>query len=229
MANSTNSNPLFPTLLASTVHDIKNSLGIVLELIRQLAQEQQPGQKGNFSQLEFEANRINHSLMQLLVLYKIDSSKFDLDIDEYAAIDVINEAKVQQDVLSRLNGVDLQVDCDEDMLCYCDYAQVSNALGTILNNALRYTNSAILLTAAEEESGYLKFTIEDDGHGYPDHLLQADLSTINNLDWVKGSTGLGLYFVSVIANLHKNGDKCGFVRIDNHSRLGGARFSMYLP
>ena len=222
------SQQVFPTILASSVHDIKNSLGTALELIRILAANHHPSQAETFSQLEFEANRINHCLMQLLVIYKIDANKFGLAIDEYVAKDIINEAIVQQDVLSKLNRVRLQVECDENLLCYCDYDNISNAMSTILNNALRYTHSAIIISALEEE-GYLKFCIEDDGDGYPEHLLIAELSQVGDLNWVKGNTGLGLFFVSTIASLHKNNGKTGFVKIDNQSRLGGARFCLYLP
>ena len=229
MSNAFNSPEVFPAILASTVHDIKNSLGVLLELIRQMALRQQPGEAENFSQLEFEANRINHSLMQLLVVYKIGASKFGLDIEEYAALDLINEAKAQQDVMSRLKHVEVQVACDEELYCYCDFANISNAIGTILNNALRYTHSTIAISASKTSEGFVRFCIEDDGHGYPEHLLQADLSTYANLDWVKGNAGLGLFFVSVIAGLHKNGAAAGFVKIDNQSRLGGARFCLFLP
>ena len=77
---------VFPTILASTVHDIKNSLGTLLGLIQQLTLSQSADQVDNIRQLEFEANRINHSLMQLLVMYRIDSQKFSLVIDEYPAL-----------------------------------------------------------------------------------------------------------------------------------------------
>jgi signal transduction histidine kinase len=229
MINSLKSPEVFPAILASTVHDIKNSLGVLLELIRQMAVRQQPGEAENFSQLEFEANRINHSLMQLLVVYKIGASKFGLDIDEYAALDLIYEAKAQQDVMSKLKHVQVQVAGDADLLCYCDFAHISNALGTILNNALRYTHSAISLSVDKTDDGFVRFCIEDDGQGYPEHLLQADLRGFTNLDWVRGNAGLGLFFVSVVAGLHENGDKAGFVCIDNASRLGGARFCLFLP
>jgi signal transduction histidine kinase len=219
---------LFPTILASTVHDIKNSLGTLSGLIHELAQKQPQEKSEDFRQLEFEANRINHSLMQLLVMYKIDSNTFSLAIDEHSALDVINEAIAQQDRLSRLNHVVLQVECSDDLFCYCDYQNVSNALGTILNNAQRYTGKAILLSASEE-NGFVRFCIEDDGEGYPAHLLNADLCNPSTLNWVSGNTGLGLYFVAAIAELHKNKDKQGFVLIDNHSRIGGARFSLFLP
>lgn len=219
---------VFPTILASTVHDIKNSLGTLLGLIQQLTLSQSADQVDNIRQLEFEANRINHSLMQLLVMYRIDSQKFSLVIDEYPALDLINEAVSQQDGLLQLNRTVVKVECGEDLMCYCDYQQVANALGNIVNNAQRYARN-VLCISVEKLDGYLKFCIEDDGVGYPEHLLNANLSDPSDLDWVNGNTGLGLYFVAAIAGLHKNRDKSGFVRIDNYSRLGGARFCLFLP
>lgn len=228
MTQDTDANPIFPIILASTVHDIKSSLVTLLGLIQALAVKQPDWQPTEIRQLEFEAGRINHSLMQLLAMYRIDSQKFQLVVDEYAAIDLIREAKVQQDRLAELTGVQVQVDCDEELYCFCDYQHVGNALGTILNNAQRYTHHIVRLSAVDSD-GYIRFCIEDDGDGYPEHLLNADLSNLQNLDWVNGNTGLGLYFAAAIAGFHKNSDKTGFVTIDNHSRLGGARFCLYLP
>lgn len=219
---------LFPTILASTVHDIKNSLGSLQGLIQQLALKLPEGQLNDILQLEFEANRINHSLMQLLVMYKIDSRKFSLNIDEHVALELILEAKAQQARIMQASPVQVAVECAEDLLCYCDYQYVVNALGTILNNAQRYARQSVLVSAAEHE-GYLQFCIEDDGQGYPEHLLNADLSNPAELDWVKGNTGLGLYFVAAIAGFHKNQGKSGYVKIDNLSRMGGARFCLFLP
>ena len=44
-----------------------------------------------------------------------------------------------------------------------------------------------------------------------------------------GSTGLGLYFAEQIANIHHSGDKKGYITIDNNSKLGGGRFTLFLP
>lgn len=228
MSSGLQEQALFPVILGSTVHDVKNSLGTLLGLIQQIGAKQLDSQADDIRQLEFEATRINHSLMQLLVMYKIDSHKFSLVEDEYAALDLIHEAKAQQDRLSKLHNVEVRIECSDDLLCYCDYQHVSNALATVLNNAQRYTNNVVIISA-NEINGYLRFCIEDDGQGYPPHLLNADLRDPTQLDWVSGNTGLGLYFVAAIAGFHKNRDKTGFVEIDNHSRLGGARFSLYLP
>ncbi|MBS3963315.1 MAG: HAMP domain-containing histidine kinase [Methylomonas sp.] len=212
----------FPTLLASTVHDIKNSLGTLLALVEQLEQTGASNLTDDCRHLRFEATRINHSLMQLLVLHKIDTRKFALAIDQYPALDLINEAKAQQDRLAWLNRLDVRVQCTGDLVCYCDYQIVSNALGTVLNNAQRYSRRCILMSASQQDA-YLRFCIEDDGEGYPPHLLAADLGSQDRFDWATGNSGLGLYFVAAVASLHKNQGRSGFVQIDNDSALGGAR------
>ena len=228
MTSNADKSGLFPIILGSTVHDIKNSLGTLLGLIQELASKQSVEHVDEIRQLEFEANRINHNLMQLLVMYKIDSDKFNLIEDEYAVLDLLLEAKAQQDRLPHLQNIEVRIDCSNDLLCYCDYQQVTNALSTVLNNAQRYSRQFVVISAREVD-GYVQFCIEDDGDGYPQHLLSADLSNQTKLDWVTGNTGLGLYFVAAIAKFHKNRDKSGFVKIDNQSSLGGARFSLYLP
>lgn len=222
------SDSVFPTLLASTVHDIKNSLGTLQGLIQQLSQKPELSQDPELHQLEFEASRINHSLVQLLVMYRIGNRSFSLNIDQFSAIDMINDAKAQQARQTQLQRVEIQVACPEELLGYADYQTVANALSTVLNNAQRYSRGKVLISAYREDE-WLVFAIEDDGRGYPAKLLDADLSDPNDLNWVSGNTGLGLYFVASIARLHQNKHRQGQVKIDNQSQLGGARFRLFLP
>ncbi|WP_305906615.1 HAMP domain-containing sensor histidine kinase [Methylomarinum sp. Ch1-1] len=217
----------FSTILASTVHDIKNSLGILQDRIHHIAASRQHNDP-DFMQLEFEANRMNHSMMQLLALYKIDNDKFNLDIDEYPLQDILDEVQAQQAPLLKMNDIKLTVQCPDELMSFCDYTHISNALGTIFNNSQRYSLSQVALSA-DQHGDYVCLTIEDDGAGYPDELLSIDPTDHEQMDWVSGSTGLGLYFVATIASLHQNGDKQGYIRIDNQSRLGGARFRLFLP
>lgn len=219
----------FPAILASSVHDIKNSLTTVRELIMQLAAKQQSSKNKDFIQLEFEANRMNNSLVQLLELYKIDSEKFSLDIDEHSVCDILQEIKAQQEPLLKLNQIELSIECPEDCFCYCDFNHICNALGSILNNAQRYTNTQIRLSAYEEDE-YIVFSMEDNGKGYPSQLLSIDYThTTPSASSISGSTGLGLHFVSTIASLHTTKSRAGFIKIDNDSCLGGARFRLFLP
>jgi len=218
----------FPAILASSVHDIKNSLITLRALITQLENTYQDQKPKEFEHLEFETNRMNNSLMQLLTLYKIDSSLFNLTIDEHSAAEVLEDVIAQQSTLLALSNIQLSTECADDLFCYCDNAMISSAISTLVNNAQRYCNGKILLSATQED-GYVVFSIEDDGAGYPKNLLSFDPQKNSQIDLASGNTGLGLLFVSTIAQMHTNGDKRGFITTENNSRFGGAKFSLYLP
>ncbi|MGZ5030613.1 MAG: sensor histidine kinase [Methylobacter sp.] len=218
----------FPAILASSVHDIKNSLTALRALLSQLENVYQEPKPTEFRQLEFETNRMNNSLMQLLTLYKIDLSQFCLSIDVYSAADILEDVVAQQSTLLSLSNIQLITECHDELFCYCDNALVSNALCTLVNNAQRYCLSKVMLSVVQEDD-YVVFCIEDDGKGYPESLLLSGRRQLPKIDLANGNTGLGLFFSETIAQLHVKGDKRGFIATDNKSQFGGARFKLYLP
>lgn len=218
----------FPAILASSVHDIKNSLTALRALLGQLESIHQDPKPNEFKQLEFETNRMNNSLMQLLTLYKIDLSQFSLSIDEHSVSEILEDIVAQQSTLLALSNIELITQCDEEMFCYCDSALISSALCTLVNNAQRYCLSKVMVSAFIEDD-YTVFCIEDDGLGFPENLLSPDYKQLPQLDLVSGNTGLGLFFTETIAQLHVKANNRGFISTDNDSQFGGARFKMYLP
>jgi len=218
----------FSTILGCSVHDMKNSLGIIQNLVSQLAKDSRHSDNPQFGQLEFEANRMNNILMQLLVLYKIDLTRFSLNIDEYPVEDLLNEAVAQQEVLLALNSITIKVECQPDLYCYCDFNVITSALGTILNNAQRYAKQNILFSA-KQHNQFMVLCIEDDGEGYPETFFYAQEKVQDQVNFNTGSTGLGLFFAQTIAAMHINDDERGATEIDNNSSLGGARFRLFLP
>lgn len=228
MENHRSQHELFSTILASSVHDIKNTLSTFLESIKQLRQKPALSKDQDLQQLEFEAIRIHQGLLQLLVLYKVDQHSFMLAVDEYAAIDLLQEARAQQQSLLELNHLELTLECANDLMCYCDYQHIGQVLASMLNNALRHGQQGVLISAHEQD-GYCVFSIEDDGPGYPPALLIKNWQQPQTADLTAQRTGLGLYFAVIIASLHNNAQRQGWISLDNQSRLGGARFRLMLP
>lgn len=218
----------FSAILAFSAHEMKNSLSTISELIRNFRSQDLYNDSKELGQLEFETNRVNNMLMQLLILYRINETQFSPSIDEYFAYDIIKEVEAQQFRLFSIKGLTLTIDCPDDLICYCDHTLISNVLSTVVNNAQRYARKQVLLSA-NRENGYVCFHIEDDGEGYPAHLLNTN--TLNNTDvnLNSGSTGLGLFFAATIAKMHTNSHKKGFITLENHSPLGGSKFSLFLP
>ncbi|MCX7102492.1 MAG: HAMP domain-containing sensor histidine kinase, partial [Methylobacter sp.] len=161
---------------------------------------------------------MNNSLMQLLILYKIDLSQFSPTIDEHRAGEILEDIAAQQSTLLSLGNVQLITQCDNELLCYCDNTLISSALCTLVNNAQRYCLTKVLLSATQE-GDYVVFCIEDDGYGYPENLISSDYKQLPQMDLSTGNTGLGLFFTDTIAKFHVQGEKSGFITTDNNSQF----------
>jgi len=225
----------FSTILAGSVHDMKNSLAMLLGSLADISSDCGGGNcsiKKELSRIRHEGQRVNHDLIQLLTLYKIDQSQYYLNIEEVNIYDYLEEIILEYKYLLNERGVDISLQCDVTLSGFFDAELISGVLKTIINNAYQYAYDKILVSA-EPMKGFIKLTIADNGKGYPPHMLfeRAMHKTISNFG--TGSTGLGLYFSSKVAELHKNKKKCGYVQITNasHSNSGlkGGCFSIFLP
>ncbi|MET0044445.1 MAG: sensor histidine kinase, partial [Candidatus Thiodiazotropha sp. 6PLUC3] len=63
----------FSDILASLIHDMKNSLGMVINTLDELAEEEKNHENPKFLTLQHESKRLNNNLIALLSLYKIDN------------------------------------------------------------------------------------------------------------------------------------------------------------
>ncbi|MBS3952964.1 MAG: HAMP domain-containing histidine kinase [Methylomicrobium sp.] len=220
-------NAKFSQILASSVHDLKNSLQTVRSLIRTLALEQANSEKPEFQILDFETARMNSCVMQLLILYRLDASHFKPLLEECRVLDMLEEVGYQQSLQIQLRQISLAVECSDDLFCFCDDTLINTVLVSVVNNALRYCRQAIRLSG-RQQGDYVCLCIEDDGPGFS-YGIMAGTQGVKSGELGKGNTGLGLHFASTIAELHSQGQRNGFITLDNDSTLGGARFSLFLP
>lgn len=223
----------FTDFMASTVHDMKNSLMMQVHSLETIAQQCQ--HKGdsetaqNLGSIIFEATRMNAHLIQLLGLYKFDKSAYPLDINEQNIADILNQAVLQDKSSLQFKGIAVDIDCDPDLQWYVDRDLLTGILINALNNAYRYTVDKIHI-AAKISAGLLEVRVEDNGPGYPAHMLDAtQVGGVQGVHFSSGSTGLGFHFASRAAGLHKNGALRGSLAIENGGRWGGGCFLVRLP
>ena len=224
----------FSDILASTLHDTKNSLGLLfnnLEDIIASCREQTCSKHADFYALQYEIQRLNHSLIRLLSLYKAEKSQLAANIDYYAIDDFLEEVAVAHEKLLASRGIQLVTECENGLTWALDRNLTGGVLDNIINNAFRYARSTVRIRAFTE-NGYLVVQIEDDGTGYPPAMLineNRQPQFKKEIDFKTGSTGLGLYFALMVAGMHVNQGKEGFISINNNGELGGGVFSIYLP
>ncbi len=223
--------PDFNLILASSVHDMKNSLNLVLNSLEDINREiieRQPELAGKVGLLQYEATRVNNDLVRLLTLYKIDQELMGVRIDEHSVHDLLSECQARFQPLLEARGIRGEMQCDPDLMAYFDVDLITGTLENILANAIRYSRQRVCLRAETYGSG-IRIQLEDDGEGFPPVMLEAGDQNHASSDFQSGSTHLGLYFARVVAALHRQGARQGEIRLSNDSQLGGARFQLILP
>ncbi len=235
------------TFLLSSIHDMKNSLSMMASYLEDaLAQTPtEAGEQANntlarqkTAQALYEAQRVNNHLIQLLALYKIDQSFYPFDPTEQSLADLAREALARAMPLAESKGIQLDCECPENLFGWFDYDLVFGVIVQALLNAMNYTCNKVFLKAAPCEAGVL-IQIEDDGPGYPEFLLDQGNALQRGICFETGSTGLGLYFADVVANLHQAGGRTGRIVLTNGGKpgddqpvgrhLSGGCLSLFLP
>jgi signal transduction histidine kinase len=223
----------FTDLIASSIHDMKNSLNLQVSALEKIASQcRDKGDSNTYADLGrviYQAHRMNLNLVELLSLYKLGKSIYPLDIDTHRVADVIEEAVLQNRSMLDFKGITVSVDCAADCFWYLDRDLIKGVLINALNNAYHYTHDKIHIEA-RQSGALLELRVEDNGPGYPERmLLQGDVASTKAVDFGTGSTGLGFYFSDQAARLHKNGSQHGALSIANGGRYGGGCFVLQLP
>lgn len=224
----------FLDILASTLHDMKNSLGILFNTLEESVEqcrEKECSLYGGFFALHYEIKRLNHNMIRLLSLYKKEKSEFTINVDYYPVDEIIDDIIIQNKPLLSSKGIEIEMDCPEGLFWAFDRSLVSGVLENVLNNSFRYAKDKVRISA-NKEGEYLMLRIEDNGSGYPKGMLVDDkeeLSYKRTIDFDTGSTGLGLYFSMLVARSHTNENRKGYISILNGGALGGGVFTIYIP
>lgn len=219
----------FAMLLASSVHDIKNSLGMLMETLAEViaVNVAESGQQRQFAIIQGEAARINNDLMYLLGLYHLQQQSLALRLEETFLDEFLNEQVAQQELLFALRGIECQVSCDRELAGYFDRNLVSGVLNNVLVNGARYARHELRLSAEARDEGVV-ISVEDDGPGFPEAMLALGGARSGTIDFATGSSNLGLYFAREVAALHRRGVVPGHIELVN-LRVSGGRFSLFLP
>lgn len=221
----------FSMVIASTVHDMKNSLSTLGQShnrwLEQLTDEQRDTPEHGV--IEYEFARLNGMLVQLLGLYKLDVNQLPLRPDYHELDDFIEgQLAHHQEVL---NSRGIVATCEVDALIplgFFDRELIGTVISNITVNAIRYARKTIAITV-DEVDGQLCIMINDDGAGYPASMIEKQADYAMGINQISGSTGLGLYFAARIAERHQRNGVHGRIELANGGPLGGGVFSLFLP
>lgn len=196
-------------ILASGIHDAKNQLFQAESTL--LEAESRHGIDLDEARYAIEAAA--QRLTRTLTAYRLGRHDQALAIVPAVVGDLCDEVALAQRKHLATTQIVLEVDCQAFNEWPLDRDLLTDILNNAVQNAGRFARTRVRLSAMEEEGG-LMLRVEDDGKGF------ATLPP---------SCGAGLQLAETLASLHLRNGRHGWLRLDNDSPLGGARFSLWLP
>lgn len=222
--------------LASTAHDMKNSISVLSGTLERLLDGASPQTETAYPQMAqmlYQTRRLNDNLMQLLALYKqVGQPEYPFDVQPIPAVELAEQVAALGRVLLQSRGIAFAVDVDPDLIWHLDEDLIVGVVSHAVNNAVNYTRDRIRL-ALRQQDALLEIRVEDNGAGYPQALLDAGAEAMSGVssgvDFRTNSAGLGLYFAREVARMHRHRGRHGAVRLENGGSLGGGCFILTLP
>ncbi|HEY5799719.1 MAG TPA: HAMP domain-containing sensor histidine kinase [Burkholderiaceae bacterium] len=222
--------------LASTAHDMKNSISVLsgtLEGLLADAPDKTAAAFPSMAHMLYETRRLNNNLIQLLALYKeVGKPAYPFDPQQQSVQDTIEQVLAQNRVLLDCKNITIGTDFDPSLLWVYDEDLVLGVIGHAINNAVHYTQDKIALIVREHE-GMLELRVEDNGRGYPAAMLERGNEQTGawtrGVNFASNSTALGLHFSAAAATMHKHRGVTGRIALENGGTFGGGCFVLRLP
>jgi heavy metal sensor kinase len=150
-----------------------------------------------------ETDRVVQLAEDLLVIARSDQGKLPVRPAPVDVGEVLADLSKRFAIRSRESQRDFVVEVPEDVRVTADPLRLRQALGNVVDNALRYGRGTIQLTAAET-NGDVELHVLDDGPGFPPDFLGNAFERFSRADEARtpGGAGLGLAIVEAIAAAH---------------------------
>lgn len=219
-------------ILGIVAHDLKNPLQAILGLSTLLyEQEQEPEEVAQMGLL------LRHSSEHMLELITelLDSSVSELGMKKLIFTDIsiaplINGILAMNARLADKKNQKLifQVDVNDIVIVQGDKVRIREAIDNVVNNAIKYSEfGAEIKVEIQQSVNEVCITIRDEGPGFSEQDLSTMFTKFQRLSAKptngESSTGLGLYIVKQIMDLHK-----AKIDIKNNARKGSC-ISLIFP
>jgi heavy metal sensor kinase len=171
-----------------------------------------------------EVERLVRLAEDLLVLARADDGRLPLSLDRHTVREILDAVAGRFDTRAGAAGRKLDVSASEDEAFTGDRVRLEQALGNLVDNALRHGSGTVEL-CGKVENGTVTLRVSDAGDGFPADFLPYAFERFSRVDVARGGdgTGLGLAIVYAIARAH------GGSAAAANSPRGGAEITLTIP
>jgi signal transduction histidine kinase len=192
--------------VADASHELRTPLAILkaeLELARRDARTVEALRAALESASE-EADRLERLAEDLLVIARADQGRLPVRAGPVRAAALLEAVRRRFAARASAAGVALCVaDTDPHLVLVADEARLEQALGNLVDNALRHGGRVVELSA-RAVGERAEVHVRDDGPGFPERFLPTAFERFTRADVARarGGAGLGLAIVAAIAAAH---------------------------
>jgi two-component system OmpR family sensor kinase len=150
-----------------------------------------------------ETDRLAQLAEDLLVLARSDQGRLPLRRESVSVRDVLSGVAARFGRRAGEAGRAIEVDAVDGLAVPADAVRLEQALGNLVENALRHGEGSIRLSAVEKD-GRVELHVLDEGRGIPPDFVPRAFERFNRADQSRAGTGagLGLAIAQVIATAH---------------------------
>jgi signal transduction histidine kinase len=214
------------TFVADASHELRMPLAILkseLELAHKKGRTREQLEAALGSATE-ETDRIVQLADDLLLIARSDQGRLPVRPAEIDARELLGETRDGFEVRSRQLERPVTIDAPADLQVTGDRLRLKQALGNMVDNALRYGGGGVELSA-RESNGHVELHVRDRGPGFPPEFIGSAFERFTRAEEGRGrgGTGLGLAIVEGIARAHRGEAKAA------NQPGGGADVWLELP
>jgi heavy metal sensor kinase len=189
--------------VADASHELRSPLTILrgeLELVLRDAGELD-GFRQAISTAAEEADRLSQLAEDLLVIARSDQGRLPVTLERLNVHELLDS--VSHRFSRRAAEHDIVIDAPPDLELDADRLRLEQAVGNLIDNALRHGGGTIALAARVTDDS-VELHIRDDGPGFPPQFLERAFERFTRADVARrrGGAGLGLAIVRAIADAH---------------------------
>ena len=150
-----------------------------------------------------ETDRLVRLAEDLLLVARADRGKLALQPSRVQAGELLAEVSRRFAVQARDGRREIDIEADPGLAFDADTIRLTQALGNLVDNALRYGGGTILLRATKRD-GAVELHVVDEGIGFSPDFVERAFERFSRADAARsdGGTGLGLAIVAAIARAH---------------------------
>ncbi|MEA2436179.1 MAG: hypothetical protein QOF65_735 [Thermoleophilaceae bacterium] len=171
-----------------------------------------------------ETDRVAQLAEDLLVIARSDQGRLPIRMGAVDARGLLEAVRDRYARRADERDATIEVSSPHPLTMEADGLRLEQALGNLVDNALRYGDGPIDLTARRLD-GKVELAVRDHGSGMPEDFIASAFERFTRAEGARsrGGAGLGLAIVQTIADAH------GGIATAANAEDGGARMTVLIP